>query len=221
MKKSFIVIGLGRFGAAVARALTNLNCDILGMDISEDCVADVARDVEHVVIADSTKLATLREIGAASIDHAVVAIGNNLEASILTTMNLKTLGVKNITVRSDFKDYNDIYLRLGATEVIVPEEASAFSLANQIASDAILDYYSVDTNYALVKIQVGARFVSRTLIDLDLRNKFDVNIVGIIKNNEFYIPRGTDYLEATDIVVLVGTKQKIRKVDAFINQEAK
>ncbi|MDE7100464.1 MAG: hypothetical protein K2O05_01260, partial [Anaeroplasmataceae bacterium] len=114
-----------------------------------------------------------------------------------------------------------IYLRLGATEVIVPEEASAFSLANQIASDAILDYYSVDTNYALVKIQVGARFVSRTLIDLDLRNKFDVNIVGIIKNNEFYIPRGTDYLEATDIVVLVGTKQKIRKVDAFINQEAK
>lgn len=220
MKKSFIVIGLGRFGAAVARALSNLNCDILGMDINEDCVTDISHDIEHVVIADSTKLATLKEVGAASIDHAVVAIGNNLEASILTTMNLKTLGVKNITVRSDFKDYIEIYKRLGATEVIIPEEASALSLANQIASDAILDYYSVDSNYAIVQIAVGPKFEARTLIDLDLRNKFDVNIVGIIHDNEFYIPRGTDFLEATDIMVLVGTKQKIRKVDSFINQEA-
>lgn len=220
MKKSFIVIGLGRFGAAVARALSNLNCDILGMDISEDCVTDISRDIEHVIIADSTKLSTLKEIGAASIDHAVVAIGNNLESSILTTMNLKTLGVKNITVRSDSKDYTEIYKRLGATEVIVPEEASANSLANQIASDAILDYYSVDSNYAIVKIAVGPKFQARTLIDLDLRNNFDVNIVGIIHNNEFYIPRGTDNIEASDIVVLVGTKQKIRKVDSFINQEA-
>ncbi len=220
MKKSFIVIGLGRFGSAVARALSNLNCDILGMDIQEDCVTEISRDIEHVVIADSTKLSTLKELGAASIDHAVVAIGNNLEASILTTMNLKTLGVKNITVRSDTKDYIELYQRLGATEVIVPEEASAVSLANQIASDAILDYYQVDSKYAIVKIAVGPKFQARTLIELDLRNKFDVNIVGIIHDNEFYIPRGTDALEASDIMVLVGTKTKIRKVDAFINQEA-
>lgn len=220
MKKSFFVIGLGRFGASVAKTLSSLNCDILGMDISEDCVADVANYVEHCVIADSTKLSTLKQLGAASIDHAVVAIGNNLEASILTTMNLKTLGVKNITVRSDSANYKEMFERLGATEVIVPEEASAVSLSNQIASDAILDYYSIDAKYAIVKIAVGNKFKSRTLIDLDLRNKFDVNIVGIIHNSEFYIPRGTDFLESQDIMVLVGTKPKIRKVDAFINQEA-
>ncbi len=220
MKKSFVVIGLGRFGASVAKALTNLNCDILGVDISEDCVSDIIRDIEHCVIADSTKLATLKELGVASIDHAVVAIGNNLEASILTTMNLNTLGVKHITVRSDSTNYKEMFKRLGATEVIVPEEASAISLANQIASDAILDYYSIDVNYAIVQIAVGAKFKSRTLIEMDLRNKFDVNIVGIIHNDEFYIPRGTDSLEPLDIMVLVGTKQKIRKVEAFINQEA-
>ena len=84
MKKSFIVIGLGRFGASVAKALSNLNCDILCMDISEECVSDIASDINHCVIGDSTKLATLKELGVASIDHAVVAIGNNLEASILT-----------------------------------------------------------------------------------------------------------------------------------------
>lgn len=221
MKKSFIVIGLGRFGSSVAKALANLNCDILAMDISEDCVTEIARDIEHCVIADSTKISTLKELGVASIDHAVVAIGNNLEASILTTMNLKALGVKNITVRSDSESYREIYERLGATEVIIPEEASATSLANQIASDAILDYYAIDRDYAIVQIQVGPKFPSQTLIDLNLRNKFDVNIVGIIHEDKFYIPRGTDYLVPSDIMVLVGTKQKIRKVDAFINQETK
>lgn len=221
MKKSFIVIGLGRFGASVARTLANLNCDILGVDISEDCVSEVASDVDHCVIADSTKIATLKELGAASIDHAVVAIGNNLEASILTTMNLKALGVKNITVRSDSKSYIEMYERLGATEVIIPEEESANSLANQIASDAILDYYQVDKNYVIVQIKVGKNFPSQSLIDLNLRNKFDVNIVGIIHEDKFYIPRGIDFLMPEDIVVLVGTKQKIRKVDSFINQEMK
>lgn len=221
MKKSFIVIGLGRFGASVARTLAGLNCDILGVDISEDCVSEIVEDVEHCVIADSTKIATLKELGAASIDHAVVAIGNNLEASILTTMNLKALGVKNITVRSDSKAYTEMYERLGATEVIIPEEDSANSLANQIASDAILDYYQVDKNYVIVQIQVGKNFPAQSLIDLNLRNKFDVNIVGIIHEDKFYIPRGTDYLMPEDIMVLVGTKQKIRKVDTFINQEMK
>ncbi len=221
MKKSFVVIGLGRFGASVARSLNNLNCDILAMDRSEDCVKDIAKDIEHCIIADSTKIETLKDIGVASINHAVVAIGNNLEASILTTMNLKTLGVKNITVRSDFINYKEMFYKLGATDVIIPEEASAVSLANQIASDSILDYYSVDSKYAIVKIAVGEKFEARTLIDLDLRNKFDVNIVGIIHNNEFYIPRGTDNLEPKDVVVLVGTKPKIRKVESFINQEAK
>lgn len=220
MKKSFIVIGLGRFGASVARALSELNCDILCMDICEDSVRDIIDDVDHAVIADSTKLNTLKELGAASIDHAVIAIGNNLQASILTTLNLKNLGVKNITVRADSITYKEMYKMLGATEVIVPEEASAVSLANQIASDAILDYHAVDTKYAIVKIAVGAKFEARALIDLDLRNKFDVNIVGIIHDGEFYVPRGTNLLEPNDIVILVGTKAKIRKVDAFINQEA-
>ncbi len=221
MKKSFIVIGLGRFGLSVAKVLSSLNCDILCMDVNEESVQDAVMEIDNCVIADATKLSALKEAGAASIDHAVVAIGNNLEASILTTLNLQVLGVKNITVRADSNKYIEMYQKLGATEVIVPEEMSAVSLANQIASDAILDYYSVDTQYAIVKILLGNNFVSKSLIDMDLRNRFDVNIVGIIRNKEFYIPRGTDFLQPKDIVVLVGTKPKIRKVDTFLNQESK
>ena len=107
---------------------------------------------------------------------------------------------------------------LGATEVIIPEEASAISLANQIISDSILDYYAVAKNYAMVQVVVGDNFESKTLIELDVRNRFDVNIVGFIKDGDFYLPRGTDVLKSKDIVVVVGTQAKVRKFDAFLNE---
>lgn len=217
MKKSFIVIGLGRFGSSVAKALEAMNCDVLAIDIKEDSVSSIAPDVPHCLIADSTKMSVLKELGVSSIDHAVVCIGNHLQASILTIVNLRKLGVKKITVRADEEDHKEVYKMLGATEVIIPEEASAISLANQIISDTILDYYVVTEDYAIVKTSVGKNFEQKTLIELDIRNNFDVNIVGIIKNGEFYIPKGTDVLNPDDIVFVVGKKPKIRKFDSFLN----
>lgn len=217
MKKSFIVIGLGRFGSSVAKALESMNCDVLAIDRKEDAVSNIASEVPHCLIADSTKLNVLKELGAASIDHAVICIGNNLQASILTITNLRKLGVKKITVRADEEDHKEVYKLLGASDVIIPEEASAISLANQIISDTILDYYVVSEDYAIVKTSVGKAFEPKTLIELDVRNKFDVNIVGIIKNGEFYIPRGTDVLNPDDIAVVVGKRPKIRKFDSFLN----
>ena len=135
MKKTFMVIGLGRFGSYIAKTLVSMNCDVLAVDISEDSVQAISSYVPHCVIADSTKEAVLKELDAASIDHVVVAIGNNLQASILTVVNLKHLGVKRITVRADEEGHKEVYKTLGATEVIIPEESSAISLANQIISN--------------------------------------------------------------------------------------
>ncbi|HIT43722.1 TPA: TrkA family potassium uptake protein [Candidatus Avacholeplasma faecigallinarum] len=217
MKKSFIVIGLGRFGASVAKALEAQNCDVLAMDIKEDSVSRIANDVSHCVIADSTNISALKDLGVASIDHAVVCIGNSLQASILTILNLKKLGVKRITVRADEEDHMDVYKMLGADDVIIPEEASAISLANQIISDNILDYYVVSADYAIVKLIVGKNFETKTLMELDIRNRFDINIVGILKSGEFYIPRGTDAINPNDVLVVVGKTPKIRKFDNFLN----
>lgn len=219
MKKSFIVIGLGRFGKNVAKSLAHMNVEILAIDINEESVAAIAKDVPHCVIADSTKLSVLESVGAKSFDHAVVAIGNNLQASILTVVNLKSLGIKNITVRADEEGHKEVFKLLGATDVLIPEEESAISLANQIISDSILDYYPVADDYAMVKVEVGANFVPKTLIELDIRNNFDVNIVGIIKeDNKFSIPRGTDKLSPYDIVVVVGKKDNIQKFDSILNK---
>lgn len=217
MKKTFLVIGLGRFGSNIARNLVKMNCDVLAIDINEEQVSAISNEVRHCVIADSTKFQVLKELDAANIDHVVVAIGNNLQASILTIMNLKRLGAKNITVRADEEGHKEVYKALGATDIIIPEESAAISLSNQIISDTFLDYYNVTSDYAMVKVIVGKDF-NENLIELNIRNKYDVNIVGIIKKDgEFAIPHGTDILKKNDVVVVVGTKQKIRKFDEFLN----
>ena len=218
MKKSFIVIGLGRFGSSVALTLAGLNSDLLAVDIDEEAVENISSKVNNCVIADATKYSVLQDLGAASIDHAVVCIGNNLQASILTVLNLKKVGVKTITVRADEIGHREVFMQLGATDVIVPEEASAISLANSIVSDSLFDYYQLAKNYAIVKVCVGKNLEPKTLVELSVRDKFDVNIVGVIRNEEFIIPRGTDLLNPGDIISVVGERQKVRKFDSFLNE---
>lgn len=217
-KKTFIIIGLGRFGAGIAKMLAKMNCDVLAVDINEDSVAEVAPFVPHCVVADATKASTLKELGASQIDHAVVAIGNNLQASILTVLNLKNLGVPKITVRADEVGHKEVYRMLGATDVIIPEEASAISLANQIVSDSILDYYQLSDDYSMTKISVGDTFEPKSIIDMNVRILFDVNIVGIIKNDKFAIPKATDKIAPGDVLVVVGTKANYQRFDDYLNE---
>ena len=217
MKKSFLVIGLGRFGSSVATTLAKSNCDVLAMDISEEAVASVAKNVLHSVIADSTKISVLEKLGAKNVDHAVVAIGNNLEASILTIVNLKTIGVKKITVRADNEKYKEIFMLIGATDVVVPEEDFGEAIGNQIKSDSILDYYLITDNHAMAQINVSRDFEGKNLKELDLRNEFSINIVGIIRDEKFFIPLWSDTLNKGDVVVVAGKDKDINKIDVFLN----
>lgn len=218
-KKSFMVIGLGRFGANIAKVLANMDAEVLAIDIDDDSVTKIASFVPHCVVADSTKPNVLKELGAAQIDHAVVAIGNNLQASILTVLNLKNLGVKKITVRADEEGHKEVYRMLGASEVIIPEEATALSLANQIMSDSILDYYQLAENYTMVKIFVGDGFEPKSIIDMNVRVLFDINIVGVIKDDKFAIPKANDLIVPGDVLVVVGTKENYQKFESFLNEK--
>lgn len=216
-KKSFAVIGLGRFGYSIVKELANNNADVLAIDRSEENVSAVADFINNCAICDSTKKKDLDELGIKSIDHVVVAIGNNLEASILTTINLKALGVKDITVRVDESDYKEIFKTLGATSVIIPEEASAISLANKMVSDTILDYYKIDSDYSIVQIKVGPNFKSKSIVDLGVRQNYAISIIGIIREGKFVMPNASDMILNDDILMVIGTKQNIRKFDSFVN----
>ncbi len=219
-KKGFMVVGLGRFGSYVARTLVSMKADVLAIDKNENVIETMKGDIQNIISVDTTSLYALKQLDLKQIDHAIVAIGNNLQDSILTVNNLKELGVPRITVRADQESYKKIYRLLGATDVIIPEEASAVSLANQVMSDTMLDYHELGGGYALVNVNVGID-VPKALKDLRLRDQFGINIVGIIKegnDDEFYIPRAADKLSKGDVVVCVGTKTDIKKFDDFLNK---
>lgn len=218
MKKSFIVIGLGRFGLNIVKTMADLKCPVIAIDINEEQVKKAAHFVEHCAACDSTKKEVLEELGVKNIDHSIVAIGNNLLATILTTINLVELGVKNITVRVDDAAYVALLKRVGATEVIIPEEASAKSLANQLVSDNFLEYFRIDASNGVVQIRIPDDFKPITLIQLDSRNRFDVNIVGITREGKFSIPKGVDTIMPGDILLAVGKSSKILKLDEAIRE---
>lgn len=220
-KKSFLVIGCGRFGLNIVKTLAAMNCDVLAVDISEDRAEEAAEFVSNCMICDATDLSVLQEIGAGEMDHGVIAIGGNLQATILVLVNLQKCGVKQITVRADDKDHREIYERLGATEVMIPEEASGEALAYQIMSDSVLDYYRIEGDYSIVKISVGKGFSPASIKDLDVRKHFGVSIAGIIRNDVFMIPNGDDVITPDDVLAVVGSVEDYQRFDVFLNPEPK
>ena len=218
MKKSFVIIGLGRFGIGVVKELVSLKRDCLAIDKFEDAVKNVSQIMSNCAVADGTKIEALRELEVESVDHAIVAIGNNLQDTILTVINLRELGVKQITVRIDSDDFKDVMLRLGATDVIIPEEASAISLANQIISDTIMDYYSVHDEYSMATIVVGKNFEEISLLNLASMKRFDINIIGIKRDDKFIQPKANDLIKPGDLLTIFGPDKNITKFDAFLNK---
>ncbi len=217
MKKNFMVIGLGRLGTSIVKELSLHTKDIIGVDVDEACVNQVSEYIDECYVCDCTKKRILEEIGAKNIDHAIVAIGNNLQATILTTINLKELGVKYITVRVDDSEYTNVLTRLGADDILIPEDDAGRQYAKQILSDTMLDYYSIDSDHAIVQISIPDDFEQHTLLELNYRNKYDINIVGIIRNDKFFLPKGSDSIIPGDAILVVGKNIKITKFDKAIN----
>lgn len=217
MKKTFLIIGLGRFGMAVIKTLSDLNAEVIAIDVDEKAVEAASKYVEHCAICDSTRIKALEEIDASSYDHAVVAIGNNVQATILTVINLKELGLKKVSVRADSEEYAKVLARLGADEIIIPEVDAAVSFANQIISDTILEYHPIASDFSMAKISIGNDFEEKTILDLDVRNKFDINIIGITRNNVFFPAKANDIIKQGDILTVFGKSSKINKFDRFLN----
>ena len=146
--KSFAVIGLGQFGRSIVKELIDNGMDVIAIDNNEEVAKEVANDLPTTFIADSTDERALKELGIPDVDAAIVAFGDNQEASVLTTVILRELGVKNIIVRVDDDYYVPIMKKLGATEVITPQKAAGTALANRIGNEDFQDYYKLDAKYS-------------------------------------------------------------------------
>ena len=219
-KKSVAVIGLGQFGRSIVEELVNNGMDVIAIDNDEESVRKVAPLLPTAFIADSTNEEALKELGIKGVDVAIVAFGSNQEASVLTTIILKELGVKRIVVRVDNDYYSRIMLKLGASEIIAPQKMAGESLANRIFNDDYKDFYKLDDKYSIVSIKVDENYPGATLIALNTNFKYGVSIVLIVRKGHSFVPTGRDSILAGDDIFCVGTTKDIERFGQALSEKA-
>lgn len=220
-KKSFAIIGLGQFGRAVLEELVDNGMDVIAIDSDADAVSRVSKLLPTCFVADSTNEEALKELGIKDVDAAIVAYGSNKEASVLTTVLLRELGVERIIVRVDDDYYIPIMKKLGATEVITPQKAAGIAIANRLGSEDYKDFYRLDKKYSIVSIAINPSFLPITLKELNPKAAFGVNVVLIIRGNKSFVPGGSDSLLPGDTVFVVGSAKDIKEFRESINGRKK
>jgi len=214
VKKEFAVIGLGRFGGSICRELVAQGMEVLAIDHKEDRVNEFASIASHAVIGDTTDESVLKSLGIRNFDHVIVAIGDDIQASILTTLMLKELGVKHITVKAQNDYHEKVLIKIGADQVVHPERDMGKRIAHKIVSNNILDYIELSDDHSIVEIVASARLNGKTLIDLDIRAKYGINIVGIKRENKVIISPAADELVLVgDILIVLGADTDINRFE--------
>ncbi|TVQ87707.1 MAG: TrkA family potassium uptake protein [Chromatiaceae bacterium] len=209
--RSFVVIGLGTFGATVAMELARLGNYVLGIDLAEAPVARLADKVAHAVIADGRDEAALREAGAGKVDVGLVAIGEDLESNIVCTMNLKLVGVKTVWSKAKSHTHFRILTKVGATRVVQAEQQMGQHVAQVLHNPAMLDYVSLGNGYHVVNIAVPEKLADKTLGSLRLLDWYDLRCLGLMRGPEFIDPGAPETrLKAGDLLLLLGRRANLR-----------
>jgi trk system potassium uptake protein len=205
MKKQFAVIGMGRFGSSVAQSLSKLGFEVLAVDSSDTRIHSISHMVTHAVQADSTDEDALRAIGIRNFDVVVVAIGQDIQASIMTTLILKEMNVGTVIVKAQNDLHGKVLKKIGADKVIFPERDMGNRVAHHLISPNILDYIELSDDYSIVEIQVTSSMAGKSLRELDIRARYRCNVMGIKQGLKMNIaPNAEDRLAETDILVVVG-----------------
>ena len=212
MRKDFVVIGLGRFGGSIVRELISQGANVMAIDSSQERVDDFAQIATQAVVADTTDESVIKSLGLWNFEHVIVARGEDIQSSILTTLILKELGVPQITAKAN-NDYHEKVLRkIGADFVVHPERDMGIRIANNMLSNNVLDYLELSDEHSIMEIRVSDRIAGRSLVDLDIRAKYDINIVGIKRGEQILIsPSPTDPILIGDILLVIGADVDINR----------
>jgi len=213
-KKQFAIIGLGRFGSSVALYLTEMGYEVLAIDESAQRVQDVAHAVTHAVSADSTDEEAMTALGIRNFDVVVIAIGQDIQASILTTLILKDLGVPYIIVKAQNELHGKVLNKIGADKVVFPERDMGLRVAHHLISPNILEHIELSPDYSIVEMKLPSRMIGKSLKQLDIRQKFNCNVLAVKRNGEMNItPRANEPLVLDDILVIVGKNEELTKLE--------
>ena len=211
--KSYIVIGLGRFGQTLARQLCMLGAEVLALDVRNDLVQQVAEDVTHAVVGDAQDKEVLRALGVRNFDCAIIAIGSDLAASVLTTMNLKELGVPYIICKAHDETHRRVLEKLGVDRVIIPEQENAQRLARSLNSHNVLDYIELSEDYGILEVPAPKAWVGKTLRELNVRAKLGVIMIAVENGKSTNVSPSADYqIQAGDVMVVLGDNYSLEAV---------
>jgi trk system potassium uptake protein TrkA len=224
--RQFVVIGLGRFGSSIARALSEMDFEVLAIDKEETSVKAMEGVVSQAVVMDATDEKSLRELGVQDFDTAIVSMGETIEDSIMITLTLKELGVKQVIVKAQNDLHSRILKKVGADRIIIPEREMAEKLAQSLASPKIFDFIEVSDTYGIVEMVVPKKFANKTLTELELREKYKVSVIAIkrkipyskadgttdFKEEVIIGPGGADETVSGDVLILLGRNEDLERV---------
>ncbi len=211
--KQFIVLGLGRFGSAVATTLVELGHEVLGVDNDEERVNALKDKITQAVQADITEERVLKELGVKNFDAAIVSIATDLEASILVTMMLKEMGLKYIIAKAQNNLHAKILKKIGVNKVVFPERDMGARIARRLITPNIKEYIELEPDYNIMEIEALPVFADKSLSELDIRNKYGINVLAIKRNNSFNIsPRAKDVIKKGDFLIVIGETKKINEL---------
>ena len=218
--RQYAVLGLGIFGSTVAKTLSKYNAEVIAVDIDQKCVNRMADGVTQAMQCDITDIDQLRAAGIQDCDVAVVSMGNHLEQSVMAIINLKELGIPYIVAKAKNKRYMQIFSKIGANKVVRPEKEMGEQVAKGILGKNIIDIIDLDSEYSVVEIPAPKEWTGKTLIDLNLRRKYGINVIGIrnhVTGDLNVCPEPECTIEKDDHIVLIADGDAINKFDNMID----
>jgi len=220
MNKTVGILGLGIFGSTIAKTLAEHDCDVIAIDKEEDNVNRLERFIPKGVVGDITDLSLLEAIGLEECDVVVIATGTALEASVLALMNCKKLGIKRIIAKAKNKTYREVLEEMGADTVILPEKETGMRVAKNIMRTNIEDIVSLDDETSIVEFFPPQRWIGKSLQDLDLRNRYDINIIGMREKRGAHLDVGisSDTIVQEHIMLVGITESDIFERHDFLNE---
>jgi len=209
-----VVIGCGRFGSSVARTLYDLGNEVMVIDISEDAIREISEEATYAVQADAMDEAVLKDLGLRNFDVAVIAIGSDIEASVMATLVVKELGIKRVIAKAQSELHRKVLDKIGADKVIFPERDMGVRVAHNLTSTNILDFIELSPDYSIIEITAIEEWENKTLGQLKLSTKCGLNVMAIKRGNKITVsPSGEIMIEKDDVLVVIGSMTDIKRVE--------
>ena len=215
-KKTYAVFGLGRYGIAVARELVSNGMEVIAVDTDERIVNMAADELPICKCADVTDPDVIRQLGISNVDVVIIAMANNLEASVMAVTLCKEIGVKTVIAKAANEMHQKILARVGADEVVFPENESGIRLAKNLLSAGFVDMVSLAKNVSMIELDVRPEWVGKNLIQLNLRKKYSINVVALRREDMVSVdidPHAP--LQSTDKLIVIANTEKLSKLKSF------